>query len=244
MINAQFHCDYIWDVGCRRTVNQDSLLILPECGLFSVADGLGGHRGGEIASALSISELTRSIKSSNFGLASLEQAFQRASEHIKQTADTSPELQGMCTTLTAAWIQPESDHYRLYIGQVGDSRCYLLTDKNCFQLTRDHSWIQEQVLLGSLTREQAARMPGKNILVRSVGMEPMCHTDLFELEIQPGCAIFLCSDGLHNKLTDQEIQQFAGVTGPEKLREGMEKLLRLAKERGGEDNITAICIQL
>lgn len=233
---------YQTDVGCRREVNQDSLLLRPDLNFFAVADGLGGHKGGEIASALALSEINHFIQTHNGKLnrALLGNAFTVAGKKIHSLAASTQGLSGMCTTLSTAWLEKKDNVWRILIGQIGDTRCYLITENGFWQLTKDHSWIAEQVSAGLMTREEAKSAPGKNILVRSVGIEPIFDPDIFELEVQENSHLLLCSDGLYNKVPDSEIARIIRNSPKDSIGE----LIDLAKKRGGEDNISAILLDL
>jgi serine/threonine protein phosphatase PrpC len=245
------------DIGQRRQINQDSLLAVPEIGLFVVADGMGGHRGGEIASAMAVEavaeNLKRSLNSSSKSAINaplgelLKSALSDANKKVFLYAQENPELQGMGTTLTALLIAQG----KFYIGQVGDSRCYFIkrgeSKSQIWQLSRDHSMIQEKLQAGLITRDQLKTDPMRNVITRSIGFEPNVQIDIWELSFpQINDAFLLCSDGLSGPVDDatllKVIQETAFDAG--NPQDAIDKLIALANSNGGDDNITGIIVQL
>lgn len=244
------------DIGRRRAQNQDSGGTFPEISLFVVADGMGGHRGGEVASKLAVQAIHEIVVSelgegSDTGTALAEGAKQ-ANHRIMERARNEPELEGMGTTTTSLRF----DGAIAYIGHVGDSRCYLIRPEGIWQLTRDHSLVQEKLRAGMITREQLKTDRMKNVITRSVGFDLQFGIDLYEYEAQEGDLFLLCSDGLTGPLEDPEIHaicvriyfdairtdSFEGrKTGFEPLLKHLvQSLVEAANDRGGDDNITAL----
>ena len=241
------------DVGRKRAHNEDSFLCNDEIRLYAVADGMGGHLGGERASRMAVEILEREIgdvhKSgvlttppetptsgqSHPVNALLRQAVVEANRHIYETAMANPELAGMGTTLTALLF---SDSY-VHLSHVGDSRAYLYRDGRARQLTEDHSWIQEQVRAGLISPEEAKESRFRNIITRSVGFEPSVEPDLAGIAVQAGDCFVLCSDGLSNYLTLDELGQV--LTG-HFYRDVAKVFVDLANERGGDDNVTCLVV--
>jgi serine/threonine protein phosphatase PrpC len=220
----------------------------PEIGLFLVADGMGGHRGGEIASLMSvqiISEfLKQSLNSSRFPPEDLlKTALSEANQKVFNYAQANPELQGMGTTLTALLIFKD----RFFIGQVGDSRCYFLKRGEIWQLSRDHSMVQEKMQAGLITREQMKTDPMRNVITRSIGFEPNVQIDIWEMSFpKPNDAFLLCSDGLSGPVQDHEIlenvEKHTFDAGDP--QSSIDHLIDLANSNGGDDNITGILVHL
>jgi serine/threonine protein phosphatase PrpC len=230
------------DVGLKRDHNEDSYLCNPELGLFAVADGMGGHLGGERASRLAVEilerEMTAKLPAATPGegvAAAMREATRLAAQTIYDEAQRRPELSGMGTTLTATHFGGE----QLVVCHVGDSRAYLYRDGKARQLTEDHSWVQQQIRAGLIAPEDAIVSRFRNVITRSVGFEPQVEPDLLTVPLELGDVVLLCSDGLSNYLDEAEIareltEQFYGEAG--------QALIDLANERGGDDNITCVLI--
>lgn len=236
------------DIGKVRGKNEDGYLALnlfsQEKGfLFAVADGMGGHLGGEVASSLSLRYLKQTFqkkpppKGLNLKQA-LNQAFQKASQTIFSKSLENPQLRGMGTTLTALILGPNKS----YLAQVGDSRCYLLRQGELKQLTEDHSLVWQMVKEGKLSPEEAETHPLRSILTRALGTESQVKVDFFSLTPKPQDKILLCSDGLNIMLKDEEIKAILDKELPP--QELSEDLVKAANFRGGLDNITVILVEL
>jgi protein phosphatase len=237
------------DVGLRRDHNEDSFLVDLDLGLLVVADGMGGHAGGEHASKLAVETIQREVRSARESRGGaferpstiedsplpdvMRQAVEAASAAIFEAAQEDPELTGMGTTVTAALM----DGNHAFVAHVGDSRCYLLREEKIYQVSEDHSLVNEQIKAGAISPEEARTSRFKNIITRSVGFERSVAVDLMGIELQEGDRLVVCCDGLSNLVEDGEILSIAGA-GP--LVEGAERLVALANERGGDDNITVI----
>lgn len=228
------------DKGNKRDSNQDSYLVNESIGLYVVADGMGGHNGGEVASSIAVQtaeEELKSLRDSSMAIREkLLQAYERASMRIYDKAATeSPELVGMGTTMVAAYLEQG----RIYISNVGDSRCYLYRDSNLWQLTEDHSLINEQIRSGLLKPEQISSFQGRNVITRSVGYERLVHPDTIDRDIRPGETYLLCSDGLSGLVPDQKILD---TFNTKPLHEAAQHLVQLALNHGGDDNVTVMIV--
>lgn len=228
------------DKGNKRDSNQDSYLVNESLGLFVVADGMGGHSGGEVASSLAVQTLEtelKVLKTTEMPVRELMQkVFEKASIRIfDKAAIESPELMGMGTTMVSCYV----DRDRMYIANVGDSRCYLFDKTNLWQLTEDHSLLNEQIRTGLLKPEHAANFTGRNVITRSVGYERVVHPDIIDREIKPGETYLLCSDGLSGLVPDNKIAEcFRTKT----LNEVALALVNLALAHGGDDNVTVLIL--
>jgi protein phosphatase len=232
------------DVGRCRKVNQDMFLVDESLGLYAVADGMGGHAAGEVASDIAITTLAQSLRgrdadSGHWSAAEagdlLRQALNDGNRRICESVLARAEWRGMGTTIVALILARD----RAVIGHVGDSRAYVLRDGRLWQLTSDHSWVNEQVKLGLLTHEQAQRHPMRNIVTRALGNQPEVDVDVIDEPVQPGDVFALCSDGLSGMLGDDEIREVLeshGAVPGIACRDLVER----ANARGGEDNITVI----
>jgi serine/threonine protein phosphatase PrpC len=240
-------------VGRRREHNEDAFLVELETGLFVVADGMGGHAGGGTASSVAVETIKKNVRAareagpasvtsiaphdaSNFPTM-LRESVEAASREIYRTALEDPSLAGMGTTVTSVLVAGRT----AFMAHVGDSRCYLLRAGRIFQISEDHSLVNEQLKAGAITEEEARSSRFRNIITRSVGFEEGVLVDVVGLEIEHGDVLVLCCDGLSNLVTDSEILEIAGGSP---LEEAPEKLVALANERGGDDNITVIVVKV
>lgn len=230
------------DIGKYRKMNQDYVYIsdqpvgnLPN--LFIVADGMGGHNAGEYASRHTAETIVATAEASAHSrpAAILEEAITAANEELIRHASMDESMWGMGTTVVAAVITGS----RLYVANVGDSRLYIVNDA-MRQVTRDHSFVEEMVRRGEISREDARLHPKKNIITRAVGAVPEIEIDFFEEELYPGDEILLCSDGLTNMIEDEDIRRL--VKGQEDLARKSARLIETANQNGGKDNITVAVI--
>lgn len=230
------------DVGLKRDINQDAILIDHDMNLFVVADGMGGHRGGEVASALAVETVQevvhrRRIEPKPFPRKILAEAYREASSRIHhKSTHESPDLMGMGTTMVLFW----EFRGRAYIANVGDSRAYLFNNSNLWQLTEDHSLINEQVRAGVISEEEAPHVVGRNVITRSVGFERDVSVDVLEREMQAGETFLLCSDGLSSLVTPERLLEIYTHTPPEEM---VARCIKEAKAAGGDDNISVIIIR-
>ena len=233
------------DIGRKRKTNQDSICVDHEHLFYAVADGMGGHNGGDIASQLSVKiipdYIQENLKKNPQDL--MRDVITEINQQILNTAAKQPELNGMGTTLSAIMFSGA----QLTLGNVGDSRVYMIHNNNIFQMTRDHSFVQEKLNMGIYTREDAAHDPQKNVLVRSVGIEEDIQVDLFNYRICKNDIFLICSDGLHGKVSDRDIlfivQKY--LPDPEncdasQVQVLVNELIKQANENGGQDNISVI----
>jgi protein phosphatase len=243
------------DIGRKRKQNQDSGIALPERGFFLVADGMGGHRGGETASSLAVEIIPQAFERALRADATrgdspqtrrdprklaLAAAIREASATIHERACQDPKLQGMGTTACALLV----DGQNAWIANVGDSRCYLFRRGQSWQLTEDHTLVQEKFRAGIIGREQLRTDQMKNVITRSVGFEAGVEVDVLELNIRPGDVFLLCSDGLSGPLDEEALRAviddrvFSGADPAG----AAERLIQQANDKGGDDNITALVV--
>ncbi len=226
------------DIGRKRTNNQDSFLVNEAWKLFSVADGMGGHSGGEVASALAIRTLDKVFQEMRDSTVAqkLQESFRLCNRVIFDQARANPRLQGMGTTMTAAAI----DGQYVHVAQVGDSRCYLYRAGELFQITEDHSQVYELLKAGLISEENMGSVH-KNVITRSVGYEENVQVDLFTRLAGSGDRYLICSDGLSGMVSAQQIAQILQNFDPE---DSVRNLVDLANHQGGEDNISVIVFEL
>jgi serine/threonine protein phosphatase PrpC len=238
-------CSGASDIGRKRKTNQDSICMDFKHHFFAVADGMGGHNGGDIASQLSV-KIMPDFFDSNQQLdpqALLKSMILDINKEIIKKADEQPDLKGMGTTVSAILFHGQN----LYIGNVGDSRVYMVNGNNIYQMTRDHSLVQEKLNHNYYSREQAAKDPDKNVLVRSVGIDLDLLVDVFNYRISKNDIFIVCSDGLHGKVSDADILYIIQQTiadpatcTKEIVESAVSKLIERANENGGQDNISVI----
>jgi protein phosphatase len=227
------------DVGMKRQNNQDSYLINEKLGLFAVADGMGGHSGGEVASALAVKALEHVFKErkGNKSLAELLSfGVEKSNQIIFDQAAQKSELTGMGTTLTAMAIHKD----QAVVAQVGDSRCYIFYEGQLYQLTEDHSQIYELMKLGFVNEENIHNFQ-KNVITRSVGYEPSVVPDVYGIDLKKNSRFLICSDGLTGMTTHPQMSQ---ILGNFEIEEAALRLVQLANAQGGEDNITAVIVEV
>ncbi len=231
------------DIGTTREMNQDYLYSSEEAvgnlpNLFLVADGMGGHKAGEFASRFAVEAVVAAIRENQEKrpVAILSQSIQRANRRLKEYADEHQQMKGMGTTIVAAVIDQDT----LIVANVGDSRLYIIGD-TIEQITEDHSLVQEMVRLGKMDEESARNHPNKNIITRAIGTSEDVKIDIFERQVHADEYIVLCSDGLTNMVEDSVILEVLHGTGS--LADKTERLVELANQNGGRDNITVTIIE-
>ena len=219
------------DIGHSRDKQEDSMLTNPP--LFVVADGMGGHRRGDIASQMAVSMLSEDVVEDHEALTA---AIQRANRAIYDAAEADHSLDGMGTTLVALFAKDDSAQ----IAHVGDSRAYLLRDGEISRLTEDHSYVTSLVREGRLSEDEAEHHPQRSILERALGQESEVEIDIRVIDTEPGDRILLCTDGLTSHLTDLEIEDIlSSVKNPQ---DASKRLVREALDAGGNDNVTVIVV--
>lgn len=235
------------DVGAVRSRNEDSMLTEPVGSadatahgwLGIVADGLGGHRRGDLASQLTV-QTTRDTfygrSHARYTPERLRAAVEHANEVVLRTGEQSEATTDMASTITAAVIQGP----KLTIAQVGDSRCYLIRNSRLRQITHDHSLVDELVRNGELTPEEAQHHPNRNVITRALGTRPTVDVDLFEEDLHDDDVVVLCSDGLYRVVNESEIAR-ALIADPQSAAES---LVALANQRGAPDNVTVVIVRV
>jgi len=236
------------DLGCVRENNEDKLeffqpededVLALKGSFYGVADGMGGHAAGQIASEIALKTVIKTYyeDSSPTLEESLRAAVQQANGLIYDAARAIAERSGMGTTLTALVVRGEE----AFVAQVGDSRCYRVRKGRIEQITDDHSWVNEQVKRGALTEEEAAMSPFRNVITRSLGNAPGVDVDIFSLELESGDQFLLCSDGLSGEVNAEEIRDAMVKNAPS---QAAQDLIELALERGGRDNCTVVIVKV
>ena len=231
------------DVGACRSVNQDYVFCttkpvgkLPN--LFIVADGMGGHKAGDMASKFSVETFIEQVQQSTSDnpVSIISDAIKYTNTELINLAATSEDYRGMGTTFVVATIIGKS----IYVANVGDSRLYIL-DEDFSQVTRDHSYVEEMVSNGTIDREEARNHEQKNLITRAMGGGSTVIADFFEVELAGNETIFMCSDGLSNMIEDDRIASV--LSGSEDIIYKAEKLIQTANNNGGKDNISLVIIE-
>jgi protein phosphatase len=249
---AKTSCWARTDLGLKRELNEDSFLADSNISLYIVADGMGGHAGGNIASKMSVNVIRKRVRAARKAgvlfskdavenespaiLKMLEESIKEASAKIFDKSDKQPELAGMGTTVTLMLTHGK----RAYVAHVGDSRLYRLRASKFEQLTEDHSLVNEQVKAGFITSEEAQHSRFRNIITRSVGFESEVTADTLSLVMKPADVFLICSDGLTGMVEDDEIQE---TIKKARLSQAPARLVDLANRAGGEDNVTVVVMR-
>lgn len=243
------------DVGRRRENNEDSYLVQEDLNLFMVADGMGGHLAGEVASKLAVDVICENIRKAKENERSIQfgkydgmlskqanqlmSSIRMANLVIRQASRSREEYKGMGTTVAAAYVLDRT----VIIAHVGDSRVYRIRDHSIEQLSEDHSVINQQIKMGLITKEEAANSPMKGIITEALGATDTVLVDVDEAEVLEGDYYLLCSDGLTDLVDENEMLE-AVLRQPEDLWQVCEELVSMANERAGHDNITVVLVNL
>lgn len=232
----------VTNIGLVRKTNEDALIAEEELGLFGVADGMGGHQAGEVASGLAVHALVEYWRQNRKGETGNEQALlaaavKDANSRVYAQAEKQSHFKGMGTTITVGLFEQR----RLLLAHVGDSRAYLLREDAFTQLTTDHTLVFELMQNGGISEEEAFQHPQRNVLTRALGTAPEVEVDLLETALAAGDRVLFCTDGLSGLLRDEEIKD---ILKQGQLREALNVLLSEALERGGGDNITMVLVDV
>jgi protein phosphatase len=244
----------VTDVGRKRKGNEDSLFVNPEQNLFVVADGMGGHAAGEVASRLAVDAINEFICLTGddeeitwpFGLDEtisydgnrLKTAIRYANRKVLEATKEKSEYEGMATTVAAVLVDGDSAN----LGHVGDSRIYLMRNGTINQLTTDHSWVNEQIVGGMISPDQARSHPLRNVVTRALGGKQDLQVDMKVHKIESGDILLICSDGLTTMMPDDEIARVVGEAKND-VEKATRELVAAANAKGGEDNITVVILR-
>lgn len=230
------------DVGVTRVNNEDFFILCPEHKIFVVADGMGGHNAGEVASRLAcesvVKALSQKIKSGHFSWnEDIDGILDYANETILNYVKDNPNCKGMGTTLVLAYLEEQV----MYLINIGDSRCYGLNGKKMIQLTKDHSLVAELVKMGSITQEEALTHPDRNVITSALGVSKQYEVYKSSFSVVDFEKFLICTDGLTNMVDLETIQN---VIKNDVFDTVPERLVTLANQNGGKDNITVVCIEM
>lgn len=232
------------DIGNNRNTNQDYYHVstspvgnLPN--LFIVADGMGGHRAGDVASKEAVDTIIEVIESSDYKnpVSIIEESIEKSNKKLLEKSKSNPEFQGMGTTVVMTTICNDN----IYIANIGDSRLYIINDE-IRQITRDHSFVEEMVSMGKIDKNSAKNHIKKNVLTRALGVEENTQADFFEIKYEERSRILMCSDGLTNMVDDNEIRNI--VMKHELIEDAVNELIEKSNKNGGIDNITSLIIEV
>lgn len=237
---------YMTDRGRRRPSNEDAVKVLEDTNFFMLADGVGGNRSGEIASRGALEALEKFVRHNPpEWLDSREEIFRyfRAAVNyvnhfVINLSESKPQYSGMATTLVFAYVTGG----QMYVANIGDSRAYLIHDNMIQQITDDHTYVNDLVKMGAITREQAQTHSRKNVITRAIGANANNDPDCFSVPVAAGDMILLCSDGLYDEVDDEGICETLYRFDDMKIC--AENLIAIANQNGGNDNISVVCIKL
>jgi protein phosphatase len=254
MSAARITCEALSDVGRKRKGNEDALFLNEHQKLYVVADGMGGHAAGEVASRVAVDAIAEFVELTGgnqeitwpFGLDDsisyegnrLKTAVRHANSRVLEATRESAEYEGMATTVAAVLVDGDVAN----LAHVGDSRIYVWSAGEITLLTRDHSWVNEQIENGAISPEQARSHPLRNVVTRALGGRSDLVVDIQSRRMAEGDMLLLCSDGLTTMVPDDEIARVLGESGGD-VADAVQALVGLANERGGEDNITVVLLK-
>lgn len=232
------------DVGRMRKNNQDYMYIRNDAvgslpNIYIVADGMGGHKAGEVASKGAVETIVKTVEKSGLSdpVSIMEEAVTAANTQILEMSRDNPEYEGMGTTLVVTTIY-END---FYVANIGDSRLYVVGE-DIHQITRDHSYVEEMISRGEIDKDKARTHEKKNVITRAVGVESGTYADFFQVKYKKGDKILMCSDGLSNMIKDENLKAIIKKDIP--LKDIVDELVYTANHNGGADNITAVVVEL
>jgi PPM family protein phosphatase len=227
--------------GRVRNSNEDAYGLHPDRGIFVVCDGMGGAAGGEVASGMTVQTiLARMTDDSVAGAETLHDAIAEANRAVLDRGERDPGLYGMGTTLVTLLLREGAP--AAVIAHAGDSRCYLYRARRLSRCTHDHSLVDEQMRLGTMTREEAERSPFRSVITRAIGTQQTVTEEMQELETRPGDVFLLCTDGLTREVDEEEIERVLGA-GPD-LDRIARRLVDEANDAGGRDNVTCLLVRI
>ena len=234
------------DRGRRRPTNEDSVRTCEDLSFFMIADGVGGNRSGEIASQSALDALEKFIRHNppewldgrDEIFRYLRAAVRYVNQFIIRLSESKPQYSGMATTLVFAYIRDGE----MYVANVGDSRVYLIHDGLIQQITDDHTYVNDLVKMGAITKDEAHLHARKNVITRAIGANANNEPDCFSVPLEEGDRVLLCSDGLYDEVDDETMLKV--LTASDDMERCAEKLVAMANENGGNDNISVICVDL
>ena len=242
------------DPGMVRSHNEDSIASIVEKGLVVLADGMGGYNAGEVASGMATTVITTELRQlledkaphevdpqtgQKAALKMLQEQVTKSNTSIYQASQSQPQYAGMGTTLVVALFYDN----KMMVAHIGDSRLYRMRGDEFSQVTKDHSLLQEQIDAGMLTKEQAKHSANKNLVTRALGIDPAVEAEIHEYDTQPGDIYLLCSDGLSDMVSDEDIGMALQALGAN-LNLAVQQLVQMANDNGGRDNVSVILIKI
>ena len=234
------------DAGYRRVKNEDALKILPEKNFFMIADGVGGNRSGEVASSATLDLMEAYLDNHPIekeeGSERIFRYFQEAVSFVNSSildlSETHKEYQGMATTLVFVYLS----HRILYAANVGDSRVYFIHNNEIHQITEDHTYVNNLIKMGAISRDEAENHKRKNVITRDIGDSAYNHPDCYNIYVEEDDKILICSDGLYEEVSEEEMLE--AFNEAKSMQECADRLVLTANEHGGSDNISVICVSL
>lgn len=234
------------DRGQQRSNNEDAFFVLPEQRVYIVADGVGGHNSGEIASRFAVQQIAEYVSKNQIPETQEEEALKnyllkclkQVNQQLYEMAKESRKNAGMATTLALVYINDA----KAYVVNVGDSRVYLIRDRLIRQITEDHTYVNQLLKSGAITKEEAENHPKRNMITRAIGAEYDLSPDFYQFKVYEGDLLLLCTDGLYGELSENEINEMA--QGRRSMHRLANDYVKEANERGGKDNVTVVCIMI
>jgi len=236
----------VTDKGKRRPKNEDAVKALEDINFFMLADGVGGNKAGEIASRAAIDALEDYVRNNPIDKAEgkddmfkyFENAVNFVNEFILQLSDSKEQYAGMATTLVFAYIRDKI----LYVANVGDSRVYFIHGDEIHQITDDHTYVNDLVRMGAITKDEAEHHNKKNVITRAIGANAYNNPDCYNIFIEPEDKVLICSDGLYDEVSDEDLMET--MNDMDDMQECADSLVNMANDNGGSDNISVICINM
>ena len=231
-------------VGRVRSSNEDAFGYQSEHGIYVVCDGMGGAAGGEVASRMAVDVVLERMRAAGAGSPreQLHESIAEANRRVLERAEREPGLNGMGTTLVALLLGAQADSAPALVAHAGDSRCYLLRAGKLQRITQDHSLVDEQMRLGTMTAEEAERSPFRSVITRAIGTQSSVIEDVVEMDVETGDVFLLCTDGLTREVGDASIARIMETSGD--VETAAQALVDAAVEAGGRDNVTALVVEV
>jgi protein phosphatase len=234
------------DRGLKRKNNEDACFVIPEDKIYIVADGVGGNNSGEVASRFVVSHIAEQVKMVPIKMVKGDEDIKKylidciedANALVCRMAEDDADNRGMATTVVLAYI----NRRKLYVLNVGDSRAYLLRERQLTQITEDHTYVNTLIKSGAITEEDAKKHPKKNIITRALGGDITVEPDVFEVKLVKNDIVLLCTDGLHGEVDDSKICEILNSGQP--ISDICNQLITKANRSGGNDNITVVCVKI
>lgn len=237
---------YLTDRGMRRPKNEDAIKLVSDKNFFMLADGVGGNKSGEIASDSALEALEKFVQENSLEILNdkndifkfFQEAVNFVNQYIIVLASSDPKYLGMATTLVFVYVRDN----HMYVANIGDSRVYVSSNSKLYQITEDHTYVNDLVRMGAISKEEASRHHKKNVITKAIGVNSYIKPDCFSVELTPESRVLICSDGLYAEVGEEKI--LSTLNRYENMQRCAEDLVGQANRNGGNDNISVICIKM